>query len=267
MTVEGVLPKLWDSITGKHQKLKSFYSLSVHLLNEPMIELEVHLESRLQDWRSKFSADSRTLPLQLFLQAVDFLWPPCRKSPLLVALNVTGHLGNGFRQMLITYSGKGWEWMERKREGKGGKGGSKKLKKKVWELSSESRVAKSCVQDEQLVLRGELLTSGPSNLIRSKPHVETAASDSMLLWPQLLSPGSPGGDGGEDGTEAVLGAGRAVGKSCTADFFGVEAASTSTAQLSALSGDSSSCPGWCRCWLRSGPGQATSLRHRASWRR
>lgn len=70
-------------------------------------------------------------------EAVDSLWPPCRKSPLLVALNVTGHLGNGFRQMLITYSGKGWEWMERKREGKGkgGKGGSEKLKKKVTMLS------------------------------------------------------------------------------------------------------------------------------------
>ncbi|CAK9003820.1 unnamed protein product [Durusdinium trenchii] len=59
--------------------------------------------------------------------AEDSRGPPCRKSPLLAALNLTSH-----HQMLIAYSGKGWEWTKR-RHGKGGKGG--KLRKKVTMLS------------------------------------------------------------------------------------------------------------------------------------
>eukprot|EP00913_Durusdinium_trenchii_P002743 g2537.t1 len=40
--------------------------------------------------------------------AEDSRGPPCRKSPLLAALNLTSH-----HQMLIAYSGKGWEWTKR----------------------------------------------------------------------------------------------------------------------------------------------------------
>ncbi|CAJ1438190.1 unnamed protein product [Effrenium voratum] len=47
--------------------------------------------------------------------------PPCRKSPLLVALTKPG----ADAQELVAYGGKGWEWA---RKGKGGKG---KLKKRV----------------------------------------------------------------------------------------------------------------------------------------
>jgi len=56
--------------------------------------------------------------------------PPCRKSPLLAALNVSGTQG----QMLVVYSGKGWDWSERK--GKGGKGKHRRKEvKKVTFLS------------------------------------------------------------------------------------------------------------------------------------
>jgi len=56
--------------------------------------------------------------------------PPCRKSPLLAALNVSGTHG----QMLVVYSGKGWDWSERK--GKGGKGKHRRKEvKKVTFLS------------------------------------------------------------------------------------------------------------------------------------
>ncbi|CAE7469120.1 tea1 [Symbiodinium pilosum] len=58
------------------------------------------------------------------------LGPPCRKSPLLAALNVSGSHG----QMLVVYSGKGWAWTAR--NGKGGKGKHhRKEKKKVMFLS------------------------------------------------------------------------------------------------------------------------------------
>eukprot|EP00439_Symbiodinium_sp_Y106_P013035 s4714_g1.t3 len=113
--------------------------------------------------------------------------PPCRKSPLLAALNVSGTHG----QMLVVYSGKGWDWSERKGKGGKGKHRRKEVKKNLgswFEMFRQQILATSGAAWKAMALIVADVRCAPE--VYGLRGYKPALSVSQLGVPQLAVPGA-----------------------------------------------------------------------------